>query len=48
MKALEAVMSQKTTQQEFKSRDGWAVRFMYLKGFTLHQRSTLAQKLPTD
>jgi hypothetical protein len=48
MKALEIATSLKIPWQDFKVRNGWAIRFMCRKGLTLHWRTTLAQKLPTD
>jgi hypothetical protein len=48
MKAFETATSRKTPWQDFKTSNGWAVRFMRRKRLALHQRTTLAQKLPTD
>jgi hypothetical protein len=48
MKALEIATPLKIVRQDFKASNGWGVRFMCCKGLALHQRTTLAQKLPTD
>lgn len=43
MTALETAISLKTTQQDFLSCKGWALRFMHFKGYTIHQSSTSAR-----
>jgi len=46
MMALEAATSLKTTQQDFVSCKGWAVKIMHFKGYAIHQRSTSAKSFP--
>jgi transposase-like protein len=48
VKALEIATFLKIPLQDFKSSNGWAIRFMHCKGLALHRRTTLALKLPTD
>jgi hypothetical protein len=48
MKALKIAASLKIPRQAFKASNGWVVKFMCRKGLSLRQRTTLAQKLPTD
>jgi SOS response regulatory protein OraA/RecX len=46
MKALEMTMLPEISAQHFKTANGRAVRFMQQREVHLHQRITLAQKLP--
>jgi hypothetical protein len=46
MMALKAATSLRTTQQDFVSCKGRAVRIMHLKGYILYQRSTSDKSFP--
>jgi len=46
MMALEAATSLKTTQKDFLSCKGWAVRIMHFTGYAIHPRSTSAKNFP--
>jgi hypothetical protein len=47
-KALKVATFLKSLWQDFKTSDGWAVRFMHCKGLARYGRITLAQNVSTD
>lgn len=48
MKAVEGTTSMKILQQQFKTINSRAIKFVCHRRLALHQRTTLAQKLPAD